>query len=147
MAINDDRLELTLAGRIDADATEVHVLSTKVEITLKKDPAGVSWPALAGTAAAPVVQSASSAPPSEAPRPRSKWDSLAIEDEQPAADTEINAFFQKLYADADPDTRRAMIKSFQESNGTALSTNWDEVGRQKTRTQPPAGMEARRYEQ
>ncbi|RMZ79769.1 hypothetical protein DV738_g3247, partial [Chaetothyriales sp. CBS 135597] len=29
---------------------------------------------------------------------------------------------------AAPDTRRAMMKSFQESNGTALSTNWGEVG-------------------
>lgn len=147
MTVNDDKLELALAGRIDADATEVGVLSSKVEIILKKDPAGVSWPALTGTGAAPVAQSASSVPPSEAPRPRSKWDTLIIEDEQPPTDTDINAFFQKLYADSDPDTRRAMIKSFQESNGTALSTNWDEVGRQKTKTQPPAGMEARRYEQ
>lgn len=40
----------------------------------------------------------------------------------------VDSFFKKLYANADPDTRRAMMKSFQESNGTALSTNWAEVG-------------------
>jgi len=28
----------------------------------------------------------------------------------------------------DEDTRRAMMKSFVESNGTVLSTNWKEVG-------------------
>lgn len=28
---------------------------------------------------------------------------------------------------ADEDTRRAMVKSFQTSGGTVLSTNWDEV--------------------
>lgn len=42
-------------------------------------------------------------------------------------DKALNEMFQKLYADATDDQRRAMIKSYQESNGTALSTNWDEV--------------------
>lgn len=43
----------------------------------------------------------------------------------------VDGFFKKLYAGADPDTRRAMMKSFTESNGTALSTNWNEVGQKK----------------
>ena len=54
----------------------------------------------------------------------------------------VNGFFKKLYAGADPDTRRAMMKSYQESNGTALSTNWSEVGKGKVETSPPEGMEA-----
>ena len=57
----------------------------------------------------------------------------------------VNGFFQKLYKDADPDTRRAMMKSYQESNGTALSTNWDEVGKKTVETSPPDGMEARKW--
>ncbi|KAI9892246.1 MAG: hypothetical protein M1814_001705 [Vezdaea aestivalis] len=56
------------------------------------------------------------------------------------------SFFKKLYRDADSDTRRAMMKSFQESNGTALSTNWKEVGSKKMETTPPDGMEARTWE-
>ncbi|KAL8737269.1 MAG: hypothetical protein Q9181_001855 [Wetmoreana brouardii] len=55
----------------------------------------------------------------------------------------VNGFFQQLYSRADPDTRRAMMKSYQESNGTALSTNWAEVGKGKVETQPPDGMEAK----
>lgn len=57
----------------------------------------------------------------------------------------VNSFFKKLYKDADPDTRRAMMKSYQESNGTALSTNWAEVGKGKVETSPPDGMEAKKW--
>ncbi|KAI4153098.1 MAG: hypothetical protein L6R39_001668 [Caloplaca ligustica] len=57
----------------------------------------------------------------------------------------VNGFFQSLYSRADPDTKRAMMKSYQESNGTALSTNWAEVGKGKVETQPPDGMEAKSW--
>ncbi|KAL8972427.1 MAG: hypothetical protein Q9183_000559 [Haloplaca sp. 2 TL-2023] len=55
----------------------------------------------------------------------------------------VNGFFKQIYSSADADTRRAMMKSYQESNGTALSTNWAEVGKGKVETQPPDGMEAK----
>lgn len=58
---------------------------------------------------------------------------------------EVGAFFKQIYKGASPDARRAMMKSYQESNGTALSTNWDEVGKGKVETVPPAGMEATKW--
>ena len=56
-----------------------------------------------------------------------------------------NNFFKMLYAGADADTKRAMMKSYQESNGTALSTNWAEVGKGPVETSPPDGMEAKKW--
>lgn len=58
----------------------------------------------------------------------------------------VNGFFKKLFKNADPDTRRAMMKSYTESNGTALSTNWSEVSKGPVETKPPDGMVERKYE-
>lgn len=39
--------------------------------------------------------------------------------------------FRSIYKDADEDTRRAMVKSYSESGGQVLSTNWGEVKEKK----------------
>ena len=69
--------------------------------------------------------------------------------EEPGIDEEdgdpTTNFFKMLYKGADDDTRRAMMKSYQESNGTALSTNWSEVGKGPVETSPPDGMEAKKW--
>jgi suppressor of G2 allele of SKP1 len=54
-------------------------------------------------------------------------------------------FFKRLYKDADEDTRRAMMKSYMESGGTTLSTNWSEVGKGKVEGTPPEGTEFRKW--
>ena len=56
------------------------------------------------------------------------WSSaLQDEDEKLEGEAALNDMFQKIYKDADDATRKAMIKSYTESKGTTLSTNWSEV--------------------
>ena len=52
-------------------------------------------------------------------------------------DDGLNKMFQDLYRDADDDQRRAMMKSFVESNGTVLSTDWADVGEKFVEPQAP----------
>lgn len=72
------------------------------------------------------------------------WDHLA-DDEKDDDDKDVNAFFRQLYKGATPDQQRAMMKSFQESNGTALSTDWSSVSKETVKTNPPEGVEAKKW--
>lgn len=74
---------------------------------------------------------------------------LAAEEakEVPAGDDALNKLFKDIYSRADEDTRRAMTKSYVESGGTCLSTDWKTVGVKPVPVEPPAGMEARKYGQ
>lgn len=112
----------------------------------------------AALAAAPVaVAPSTTAPVAQRRQARKNWDSItetilssekepsSNEDPNAGGDAAVNGFFQKLYADADEDTRRAMLKSYQESGGTTLSTNWDEVGKGKVEVKPPEGSEWKKW--
>lgn len=72
------------------------------------------------------------------------WDN--IEDDEAQDDGgDVDAFFKTLYKGATPDQQRAMMKSFQESNGTTLSTDWDSVSKGPVETKPPEGVEAKTW--
>lgn len=65
--------------------------------------------------------------------------------EKPEGEAAANALFRDLFKNATPEVRMAMEKSYVESNGTALSTNWDEVGKSKVETRPPDSMVAKKW--
>ncbi|KAM3068893.1 Cochaperone protein [Clarireedia jacksonii] len=68
-----------------------------------------------------------------------------VDDDDDEEGDAMNSFFKKLYKNADPDTKRAMMKSYQESNGTALSTDWNDVKKGPVETKPPEGLEAKKW--
>ncbi|KAG2587085.1 protein SGT1 homolog [Panicum virgatum] len=158
-------LQPRLFGKIVPDECRFAVLSTKIEVRLAKAEPGTTWTSLEYTdkprfvAAAAPRGSSSAAAAAGAQRPsypssrgRKDWDKIEAEvkraekEEKLDGDAAANKFFQDIFSNADEDMRRAMTKSFQESNGTVLSTNWEDVGSKKIEPSPPEGMDLRKWE-
>jgi len=153
---SDYSLELDLAHPVIPDQSSYKVLSTKLEIKLRKAEA-VRWNNLEGDGSAPLPGGAlpsSSATPQGVKAPYASgrdWNKvekmLAAEaDEKKEGEQALNEMFQKIYSDASDDVKKAMNKSFSESGGTVLSTNWNDIGKEKTDVKPPDGMEFKKWE-
>jgi len=145
-------LELDLAHPILPLQSSYKIMSTKLEIKLKKSE-GVRWAALEGDGSVPlpggsVVPTSSTV---KAPYASGRdWSAIekalaAEAEEKKEGEAALNEMFQKIYGDANDDVKRAMNKSFQESGGTVLSTNWAEIGKEKVEVKPPDGMEWKKY--
>ncbi|KAL6979540.1 Cochaperone protein [Sarracenia purpurea var. burkii] len=146
-----------LFGKIVPEKCRFEVLSTKVEIRLMKAEA-INWASLEYSKEVAVPQrinvpSGVQRPTYPSSKPRTTdWDKLEAKvkeeekDEKLEGDAALNKLFGDIYKNADEDVRRAMIKSFVESNGTVLSTNWKEVGSKKVEGSPPDGLELKKWE-
>jgi len=157
---------------VDTTGSNFKILSTKVEVTLQKANPNKRWADLEGEHEVLAEKEAEATKqdkpvyPSSSKTGTKDWDKLARDlsakskdkgkgkdannRAEPEYDSDdggdpVNTFFKKLYKDADEDTRRAMMKSYIESNGTALSTNWSEVGKAQVETSPPDGMVAKKW--
>ncbi|XWS61246.1 hypothetical protein CRYUN_Cryun07bG0109300 [Craigia yunnanensis] len=152
------RFQPRLFGKIIPDKCRYDVLSTKIEIRLAKAES-IQWAYLEFSKEVSVPQRVNVSSVTTIQRPvypsskpkRVDWDKLEAQvkkeekDEKLDGDAALNKFFRDIYKDADEDTRRAMKKSFVESNGTVLSTNWKEVGAKKVEGSPPDGMEMKKW--
>jgi len=87
--------------------------------------------------------------PSSSKHGSKDWDALSRTqaDEQLEGEAALNKVFADIYKGASDDQRRAMLKSFQESGGTVLSTNWDEVGKGEVKGHPPKGMDMKQWKE
>lgn len=158
---SDYSLELDLAHAVVPEQCTHKTIPSKIEIKLKKCD-GLRWNVLEGSPVTQeVIQSipqgilqAQSEPPKypSSSKNSKDWDKVESElkkqeeEEPPAGDAAVNSLFQKIYCNGSDEVRRAMIKSYQESGGTVLSTNWSEVGKGTVERRPPDGLEWKSWE-
>ncbi|KAM7204700.1 SGS domain containing protein [Naviculisporaceae sp. PSN 640] len=162
---------IILDGEIIPEESRFTATPRKIELVLKKKTPGQKWKrwgeevigewdgATKPPTAAPEERPALTtvAPlPQEPPKPATApayptssksgpkdWDKLDDGDDD--KDSDVNAFFKNLYKGATPEQQRAMMKSFIESNGTALSTDWNDVSKRKVETIPPEGVVPKKW--
>jgi len=148
-------LEIDLAHPVVPAQSSYRILSTKLEVKIRKKE-GVRWNALEGTGSDPIAGGGASQTTStsglKAPYSSGRdWNKIekVLEketEEKKEGEAALNEMFQNIYKDASDDVKKAMNKSFQESGGTVLSTNWNEIGKEKVDVKPPDGMEYRKWD-
>lgn len=73
------------------------------------------------------------------PFTKKNWDAIIDEFEKEEEQHQgVDQLFKQIYEAGNEEVRRAMNKSFQESGGTVLSTNWDNVAQKKVTPKPPS---------
>lgn len=143
---------LNLSHYIVPEQCTYKIFPSKIEIKLKKQE-GFRWNSLEDNSIKVNVQALPAEVKKQPPKypsscKKSKdWDKVEKElekqeaEEKPEGEDALNALFQQIYGKGSDDVRRAMNKSFQESGGTVLSTNWSEVGKGKVDRKSPDGLE------
>jgi len=130
------------------------ILGTKIELKLKKA-TEAQWEGLDKSAAmAKLNAMADGTQRQSAYSSKKDWDSIdsaakkEADEDKPEGEAALNKLFSDIYGNATDETKKAMMKSFQTSGGTVLSTNWDEVKEKDYEAdgiKGPDGMEWKKY--
>ncbi|KAJ4377436.1 Cochaperone protein [Neocucurbitaria cava] len=154
-----------LYAPIDPAESKYRITPNKVEVTLRKKMSGAKWHTLEGasefksadaTESMPTLepvtgksnQESAPAYPTSSKHGAKNWDKVAedgYDEENEIEGDECGHFFKTLFKKGTAEQQKAMMKSYQESGGTVLSTDWDNVSRKTVLPEPPEGMEAKSY--
>ena len=125
---------IDLSNAIVPAESSLNCSGPRIELKLKKADTTLNWSGIeSGTATAMPVPTQTQASYPSSNKVAKNWNAIDKEidrdlnKEKPEGDAAMNDLFKQIYERSDPDTRRAMIKSYQTSGGTVLSTNWGEV--------------------
>lgn len=102
-------------GETKPETVKIDQGKVKIEFVLEKQSQAM-WPKV-------LADEAIAAPLYE------KWRRVNLPTEEEEKNEGIDNFLSKIYANADDDSKRAMLKSMYESHGTVLNCNWGEVGK------------------
>ena len=155
-------VDIDLLESVDPAASSFQVTPLRVNVRLRKTQA-INWPALEADVAPPVANvpaATGSIPPSAAFKPsypsssrhKKDWSQVDrdieedLKEDDGTGEDGLTKLLKQIYSKGDPEVMMAMNKSFTESGGTVLSTNWSEIGKGKVEGQPPKGMVARKWD-
>lgn len=145
---NEFILDLELFDKIIPSESSYVLLSTKIEIKLKKQNLS-RWKTLENTGDNPTLKPNHAQPALVYPSSRGakNWDDIVKSEpeEEPTGDHALDKLFKDIFKGGTEEQRKAMMKSYVESGGTVLSTNWDEVGSKKVEGQAPSGLEMKSW--
>jgi len=149
--------EINLCNGVIPEESTSSINNRKLEIKLKKEVENFQWVTLEKQNAAAVtnisggnIQGFKPTYPTSS-KVKKDWDNIdkeigkELESEDVKGNDAMMKLFRQIYENGNEETRRAMIKSFQTSGGTVLSTNWGEVKEKeydgKDRPTAPDGQE------
>lgn len=146
----DFNLHFHLLHPIVPQQSTFKILTTKVEIKMKKTDA-IRWEKLEGEGQESNIKHFNPKPYPTSSHYTRNWDKMVLDiseeekNEKLEGDAALNKLFQQIYSDGSDEVKRAMNKSFMESGGTVLSTNWGDVGSRKVDVKPPDDVEFKKY--
>ncbi|XP_038574555.1 protein SGT1 homolog isoform X4 [Micropterus salmoides] len=143
-------LHLQLLHPIVPQQSNFKILTTKVEFKMKKTDA-IRWEKLEGEGQESNIKHFNPNQYPSSSHYSCKWDKMVVDineeekSEKLEGDAALNKLFQQIYCDGSDEVKRAMNKSFMESGGTVLSTNWKDVGKRKVEISPPDDTEFKKF--
>jgi len=145
---NEFQLEFELCDKVVKEESTTTLMSTKIEIKMKKA-TQTRWKTLEDKGEGTGTQQWDNVN-TPAKTQAKNWDKIVNEvtqGEKLDGEESLNKVFQDIYSNGTDEQKKAMMKSFTESGGTVLSTNWDEVGKKQVKGTPPDGLVMNRWDE